>query len=78
MNPESTISMREQIREHLAAQRRGYILAEMLEYKKWTPPTTDEKLSFDRLMQDTTRRRLVVNPCTMMEWYRALMRSRDE
>ena len=78
MNPEQTLSTTDRIRQHLAAQRRGYELAEILEYKNWAPMTTDEKLSFDRLMQDVTRHRSGPNPCTMMEWYHGLMRIRHE
>lgn len=78
MESTETPTLTEQFRQHLAAQRRGYELAEIMEFQLWKPMTKEQKLSFDRLMQDVVQRSNAPNECTMMQWYLGLMRGRDE
>lgn len=70
---------REEERDVLKRQREGYELMELQRLRQpWREPTLEEKLAFDRLMADVNRTRGPSRPCGMVEWYRALLRKRDE
>lgn len=70
---------REEMRDVLKRQREAYEQMELDRLRQpWREPTTEEKIAFDRLMQDVNRTRGPSRPCGMVEWYRALLRTRDE
>lgn len=71
---------REEIRDVLQRQREAYEQMELDRLRQpWREPTTEEKIAFDRFMSDVLRSsKPVKRECGMVEWYRALLRTRDE
>lgn len=70
---------REEMKAVLLRQRAAY---EEMEIDRlctpWREATLEEKVAFDELMQDVILLRGPSRECGMVEWYRRLMRKRDE
>jgi arsenate reductase-like glutaredoxin family protein len=68
---------REELRRYLQQVHEGYRRMERERAQTpWREPTDEEKLAFDRLMADVYAHRKGQRDSGLVEWYRALLRTR--